>query len=50
MIEAKKERKKFDSQILFIFEPGKKIPKKIAKNLKKKLKNLITALFLAKTG
>ena len=32
-----------------MLDPGKKIPKKIAKKLKK-LKNLVPALFLAKTG
>ena len=46
---AKKERKKILSRILFILDPGKKIPKKIATKLKK-LKNLFPALFLAKTG
>ena len=47
--EAKKERKKFESQIPFLPEPGKKIQKTIVKKFKK-LKNLFLALFLAKTG
>ena len=46
---AGKEGKKFQSQIPFILDPGKKVPKEIAKKFKK-LKNLIPALFLAKTG
>ena len=46
---AKKETKKFKSRIPLIHGPGKEIPKKIAKKFKK-LKNLILALFLAKTG
>ena len=50
MIQAEKERKKFQSQIRLILDPGKKIPKKIAKNLKKKKKKLFPALFLAKMG
>ena len=49
MRQAQKERKKFQSQIPFILDPGKKIPKKIEKKFKK-LKNLFPALFLAKTG
>ena len=47
--EAEKERKKFQSRIPFIQDPGKKIPKEMAKKLKK-LKNPFPALFLAKTG
>ena len=47
MILSEKEKKKFYSQIPFILDPGKKIPKKIAKNLKK-LKNLFLALFHGK--
>ena len=35
MREAEKVRKKYQSQIPFIFDPGKKIPKKIAKKFKK---------------
>ena len=66
MIQAEKEGKKFQSQIPFILDPGKKIPKKIAKNSVhtrpgkenseklaknfKKLKKHFPALFLAKTG
>ena len=46
---AEKERKKFWSQIPFILDPGKKIPKIIAKKLKKQ-KNLFPALVLAETG
>ena len=44
--QAKKERKKKPSRILFLLDPGKKIPKKIAK----KLKNIIPAIFLSKPG
>ena len=47
--EAEKETKTFQSQIPFILDLGKKIPKKIVKNFKK-LKNLFPALFLATTG
>ena len=47
--QAEKERKKFQSRIPLILDPGKKIPKKIGKKLKK-LKNLFPALFLAKTS
>ena len=46
---AGKEGKKFQLQIQFILDPGKKIPKKIAKKVKK-VKNLFPALFLSKTG
>ena len=46
MRQAEKGRKKFQSRILFILDPGKKIPKEIAK----KLKNLFLALFPSKTG
>ena len=49
MRQAEKERKKFQTQISFILDPGKKIPKKIEKKIKK-LKNLFLALFLAKKG
>ena len=49
MRQAKKERKKFQSRIPFTLDDGKRIPKKIAKKFKK-LKNLIPALFLAKSG
>ena len=49
MRQAKKERKKFQSRIPFILDPGKKIPKKIAKQFKKS-KNLIPALFLSNKG
>ena len=49
MREAEKERKKFKSQIPFMLDPGKKIPKKIEKKFKK-LKKLILALFLSKMG
>ena len=49
MRQAEKERKKFQTRILFILGPGKKIVKKIAKKFKK-LKNLFPAFFLAKTG
>jgi len=41
-------RKKISSRIPFIFDPGKKIPKKFAEKFKK-LKNLSPALFSAKT-
>ena len=40
MIQAEKQRKKFQSRILFILAPGKKIPKKIAKK-KKPLSGII---------
>jgi len=43
--EAEKEKKNL-VPILFILNPGKKIPKKILK----KLKNLFPALILAKSG
>ena len=49
MRQAEKERKKFQTQIPFILDPGKKIPKKIGKKIRK-LKNLFPALFLAKWG
>ena len=45
----KSEKKKFSPRIPFTLDDGKKIPKKIAKKFKK-LKNLIPALYLAKTG
>ena len=44
--ETEKWRKKIQSRIPFILDPGKKIPKKIVK----KFKNLFPPLFLAKTG
>ena len=47
--EAKKEKKNIQSRIPFILDLGKKIPTKIAKKFKK-LKNILPALFLAKTG
>ena len=47
--EAKKEKKKYQSRIPFIHEPGKKILKKIAKKFKK-LKNIFPVLCFAKTG
>ena len=46
---GREREKKIQSQIPFIHDSGKKIPKKIAKKFNK-LKNLIPALFLAKTG
>ena len=46
---AEKARKNFLSRIPFIVGQGKKILKKVAKKFNK-LKNLIPALFLAKTG
>ena len=49
MRQVEKGRKKFQSRISFIRDPGKKIPKKIAKKFKK-LENLFPAIFLAKTG
>ena len=49
MSQAEKEKKNFYSRIPFTLDDGKKIPKKIAKKFNK-LKNLIPALFLAKTG
>ena len=49
MRKAEKERKKRYSRILFILDPGKKIPKKIAKKFTI-IKNPFAALFLAKTG
>ena len=49
MRQAEKENKKIYIRIPFKLDSGKKIPKKIAKKLKK-LKNLISTLFLAKTG
>ena len=48
MRQAEKERKKIQSRIPFILDPGKKILKKVEKDIKK-LKNLFSALFLAKT-
>ena len=49
MRQAKKERKKFQSRIPFVLDPGKKIPIKMAKQFKKS-KNLIPALFLSNKG
>ena len=49
MREAEKEGKKISSRIPFVLGQGKKIPKKIGKKFNK-LKNLIPALFIAKTG
>ena len=49
MRQGEKGRKKFQSRIPFILDPGKKIPKIIAKKFKK-LKNFFPALFLDKTG
>ena len=49
MRQAGKGRKKFQSRIPLILDPGKRIPKKRAKKFKKQ-KNLFPALFLAKTG
>ena len=49
MRQAEKERKKFQTQIPHIPDPGEKILKKIAEKFKK-LKNNFPALFLAKTG
>ena len=49
MRQAEKARKKFQSRIPFVLDPGKKIPKKIAKKFKT-TKNLFPALFIAKTG
>ena len=47
MRQVEKERKKFQSRIPLILDPGKKIPKKIA-NKFKKLRILSPVLFLAK--
>ena len=47
-VEKVKEKKNY-SQIPFLFDPAKKIPKKIEKKVKK-LKNPFPAFFLAKTG
>ena len=44
-----KDRKKFQSRIPFVLDPGKKIPIKMAKQFKKS-KNLIPALFLSNKG
>ena len=49
MIEAEKEIKKFWSQIPFILEPGKKIPKKIAK-IFKKIKKLNYSIIFSQNG
>ena len=49
MRQAEKEKKKIQSRISFLLDPGKKIPNKIAKKFEK-LKNLIPALFLSETG
>ena len=49
MTQAEKGRKKFQTRIPFVHDPGMKIPKNIAKKFKK-LKNLFQAIFLAKTG
>jgi len=46
---AEKEKKKISPRILFLLDPGRKIPKKIEIKIKK-LKNPFPALFLAKTG
>ena len=48
--EAEKERKKFQPQIPFILDAGKKIPKKKMKKKIEKSKNLFPELVLAKTG
>ena len=48
--KAGKERKKFQSRILFLPNPNYKILKKIAKKIEKQSKKLIPALFLYKTG
>ena len=48
-IGREREKKKFYFRIPFVLDRGKEIPKKIAKKLKK-LKNLLSTLFLAKTG
>ena len=45
MTYVEKGRKKFQSQILFILDPGKKIPKKIVKNFKKIKKPLCGIIF-----
>jgi len=42
-------KRKSQSRIPFLLDPGKKIPKKIEKKFKK-LKSLFPALFLAKMG
>ena len=47
MRQAKKERKKFQSRIPFVLDPGNKIPKKIAKQFTKS-NNLFSAVFLTK--
>ena len=49
MRQAEKERKKIQTRIPFILDPGKKIPKKQKKEIKN-FKNLFRAIFLAKTG
>ena len=46
---GQERKKKVSSRILFLLDPGKKIPKKIAKKFKK-FKNIIPTLFLFKLG
>ena len=46
---GQERKKKVSSRILFLLDPGKKIPKKIAKKFKK-FKNIILAIFLSKPG
>ena len=49
MRQAENERKKFQTRISFMLDPGKKIPKNYKKKIKK-LKKPSPALFLAKMG
>ena len=49
MRQAEKERKKFQSQIPLILDPGKKIPKKIAKKLKK-IKKPLSGIIFSQNG
>ena len=46
MRQAEKERKKFQTQIPFILDPGKKIPKKIEKK-NQKIKKLISGIIFS---
>ena len=48
MRQAEKERKKFQTRIPFILDPGKEIPKKIAKKKSKNEKTYFRHYFLPK--
>ena len=46
---AKKEGKKFYSQIPFILDPGKKVPKEIAKKIQK-IKKTLSGIIFSRNG